>query len=57
MSENDRVKWETREDRESNVGLLDFGNELNHCLEIEDDYLSWQGSDAPEFVNSYGFPQ
>ena len=39
MSKNDRVTWETREDRESNVGLLDFGNELNHCIESEDDYL------------------
>ena len=43
--------WEVREDRESNVGLLDFGNELIHCIEIEDDYLSGQGSNAPEFVN------
>ena len=39
MSENDRVMWETREDRESNVGLLDVGNELNQCIECEDDYL------------------
>ena len=43
-SKNDRVTWEIREDRESNVGLLDFGNELNHCVESEDDYMFevWQ---------------
>ena len=31
-------------------GLMDYGNEPNHCLGTEDDYLSWRGSDAPEFV-------
>ena len=46
-----------RGERSDECGLIDFGNEPNHYLKTEDDYLSWWGSDAPGFVKRYGFPQ
>ena len=50
MSENDRVTWGTRKDRESNVGLLDFGNELNPVLKERTITCSRCGNDASDLL-------